>query len=187
MSSIQFSRWFAVVLLVGCNAKLQVDPTGNGGAGVAGAGGAGAVTAGQGPIDRGGDSAGGGGNVGGDQPIGGSGCGVGDFGCAGFPNFAGAGGAAPPEPGPGQHGQPCIPKSSSVEADGSPAKATIATLDRCDNGLVCDATKHCTAMPACPQATGPCVVHGVPLEDPGTGGTGGAGGGFNGGGGAPTA
>jgi hypothetical protein len=172
MSSSQFSRWLCVVLLVGCNAKLQVDPAASGGNG-----GAGAPGAGRGPIDvlggdgnlagdsgeggyaADGDHAGGGGHAGGEGHL-----------CYPTACSAGAGGTLVVAPVPGEQGQACIPSGSSVEADGSPAKTTVTTLDRCDNGLACDATKHCTAMPTCPQDSGPCVVHGVPLQDPEAGG-----------------
>ncbi|HEY5372040.1 MAG TPA: hypothetical protein VIK01_00070, partial [Polyangiaceae bacterium] len=187
--SSQFSRWLCVVLLVGCNAKLQVDPPASGGdGGVGGKGGAGAPDAGRGPIDHAGESPGSGGDVGGSDvggsdvagdSAGGDSGGYGgelcyplacSAGSGGIESHAGAGGTAPGGgaggAAPGDLGQACIPGGSSTEADGSPAKTTITTLDRCNGGLACDATKHCVAMPACPQISGPCVVHGVPTGDP---------------------
>jgi hypothetical protein len=93
-----------------------------------------------------------------------------------------AGGEVIVGPLPGQHGAACIPGGTSVEANGSPAETAVTTLDRCDNGLACDTTNHCTGIPNCPQSSGICVVHGVPLDSAGTGGTSGNGGAFSAGG-----
>ncbi|HET7539497.1 MAG TPA: hypothetical protein VFK05_06485 [Polyangiaceae bacterium] len=92
--------------------------------------------------------------------------------------------------GPGAVGQDCIPAALVTEADGSPAKTTIQTLTRCDEGLSCNAQGKCVSMPDCPQDSGPCVVRRATLhEDSGVGGSSGAGGSpFGGGtGGTPNA
>ncbi|MEO7035254.1 MAG: hypothetical protein ABI548_15130 [Polyangiaceae bacterium] len=136
------SRWLLMLLVVGCNAKLQTEPEASGGAGAGGACDSLATC-------LGGDGA---------DPV--------------------AAGAPAVGPATGQRGQKCIAGGAVTEADGNPGKTPITTLDRCNDGLACDATKHCTSIPNCPQSSGPCVVYGTPVvQDTNTGGSGGSAGG----------
>ena len=153
----QANRWLSLFMLAGCGAKLQVGPGGGGSSGAAGAT----------DIDSGGAG----------------GCGRLRACSAGTTQTAGVAGGAGSVHGhsAGQRGQPCLPGGTATEADGTPAKTPIVTLNRCDNGLTCDETKHCVDAPDCPQPSGVCVVYGTPVEqDPRTGGGGGSGGGQGG-------
>ena len=182
MSMRKWMLWVALGLMA-CNGRLSVNRDDGGAGGTAGAtagslhgGGAGRT-----PVEieggsagklegRGGElehSAGIGGNpfpgYGGDGyiPI------VGGW--SGYAT-AGAGGAFVP-PVPGEIGQSCIPGGLVTEADGSPAKAVIKTLDRCNEGLACNAQGKCVPAPDCPDS-GLCVLRRAELAE--SGGVGGA-------------
>ncbi|HEY0468782.1 MAG TPA: hypothetical protein VGC79_31525 [Polyangiaceae bacterium] len=86
-------------------------------------------------------------------------------------NYAGSTAAPPTQ---GGIGQPCIPGGLLLEADGSPARTQIRTLDQCNEGLSCNAQSQCVPAPNCPQIGDLCVVRRAALgEDSGGGGTGG--------------
>lgn len=183
MSSIQISRWCLAMLVVGCNAKLQVDPGAAGGA--AGGGTAGdsgtagrSGTAGNAGVPGGGDAGAGPVGEGGDDNVAGS---AGNS--AGYGGDFGGYGGNVVVPHPGDVNQPCIPAGSSTEADGTTAKAVIASSVHCSEGLACNSKNKCVPAPDCPQAAGVCVVRRAAL-----GGSGGAGGasGIGGSGGADT-
>jgi len=74
----------------------------------------------------------------------------------------------------GSLGTSCVPGDVKVEAVGSPAEASVKTLDRCAEGLACNLAKVCIPTPACDgTAQTDCVVYGTARTD----GTIGAGGG----------
>jgi hypothetical protein len=68
-------------------------------------------------------------------------------------------------------GQACIPGGLVNEADASPAKAAIRTLERCREGLSCNTDGECVPAPDCPQSNGLCVIRRASVN--GSGGTGG--------------
>ncbi len=80
-----------------------------------------------------------------------------------FPGGGGSGGSERNDQGgsggvvvaPGQLREACIPGGLVTEADGSPAKAEINTLIRCDEGLSCNAQGKCALAPACPPEQWP--------------------------------
>ncbi len=177
MRASKWGRWVALLgIVVGCNAKLSVEP-GTGGAGgmtaVAGNAGAGAGT----PDDNGGAMAtagssgalDGGGNVNG----GASGAPGGAPG-GGVPGGGAPGGGAGAPPVPGQDGQPCIPGETADSGSGVTA-TKITSLPRCSPGLACNSAGKCAAIPQCPQTTGKCLEYGSPGQG-GQGGTSGEGG-----------
>jgi hypothetical protein len=170
--------WLGVV--VGCNAKLSVDP-GTGGAGGMTTGMAGKSADDAGSMDSPGVPAGGGaaeqaGGAGFAGTIAAGAVGV-EGGAAGSgaragmpdqpdPGNGGFGGALP---GPGESGQPCIP-GGTIDTGGGVAATKTATLDRCFAGLSCNSAGKCAATPNCPKTTGNCVEY-----DTGAGGNGGSG------------
>lgn len=133
MKWCQASRWLGVLLLIGCNAKLQVE----GGTGGAGANGGGA----------------------------GDPCSL-EY-CP--PGWGGSGGAPAI---PGELGQKCVPATVQTEAEGSPAKTLVNSLDSCADGLTCNSKRVCVPAPDCPQMSGVCVVRRAALGS--GGGAGGA-------------
>lgn len=74
----------------------------------------------------------------------------------------------------------CTPGEVAIEAQGTPAEASIKTLDRCSEGYSCNSAKKCVPIQACAgHLTGDCLVYetpgiagrsGVPVFN-GTGGT----------------
>jgi hypothetical protein len=73
----------------------------------------------------------------------------------------------------GDLGQDCVPGGLVTEAVGSPAKAVIQTLDRCQDGLACGPQGQCIPAPDCPSS-GLCVFRHAALAE-----NGGASGGSN--------
>jgi len=163
-------KWlvWAALIAVGCNGKLSVNGGDGGAASIPGAGYAGAGRAGAAGEPQGGDA--GEGDVGflGGAP----GAKAGNGPTAGAPG-AGApwGGSGGAPPGPGEIGQDCVPGALVTEADGTPAKAVVKTLDRCNEGLACNAQGKCVPAPDCPS-NGLCVLRRAALS--GSGGIGGA-------------
>ncbi len=142
----QASRWLSVLLLVGCNAKLQVDPGTAGNPGVSGWG------------NEGGTYAGG--------ACAFAACDGGGGASAGLRGYAGGATA------PGALSETCVPAGVQTEANGSPAKTAVSYPERCESGLTCNDKGTCIPAPDCPQATGVCVVRRAVLD--GNGGAGGA-------------
>ncbi len=179
MNMSRWARWSTVLLLVGCNAKLSVEPGNEGGAGGSSAGHAGRAGA---PAC---DGCAGAGGAGAGAPAGGA------PGAAGDSNLAGeSGGGAPPDQGgafgtagaeggapPGSIGVACIP-GGSVSSGTGVATSELTTLTRCAPGLSCNANGKCAVMPACPQAAGECITRDV-LGAGGAGGYSGNGGAQN--------
>lgn len=184
MRANKWSRWLVLLgVVVGCNAKLSVDPGAGGAGGMPNAGNAGKPDDNAGIIDTPGSPAGGdpdqgtAGVAGVPRPGGEAGFGA-HAGKAGYPD-AGAGGAPP---GPGELGQACI-RGETIDTGSGFAAAKITTLDRCFAGLSCNGAGKCAAIPKCPNAMGECVEH----DALSTGGTGGSTGGMGGSPGFPAA
>jgi hypothetical protein len=202
MSMRKSSQW-VVLLAVACNGQITVDPGRGGAGGLAGndtvAGGAGVGSGGAGAggrMPQGGDA----GKAPLEMPAGMAGMGDGGNGFAGVGHSEGGyggyvphtnggyggdiiwagygpvGGGGANQVSPGSLGQNCIPGALVTEADGSPAKAVIQTLTRCNDGLACDAENKCVPVPDCPQS-GLCVLRRA--EVGGNGGSGGTGGASN--------
>ena len=153
MRASNWNRWLLMLgVVVGCNAKLSVDP-GAGGAGGQSAGTAGKTDDNAGTIDPG-VSAAGALPLGGDAGFGAHAGKPGSEDRGGAPG-AGAGGAPP---GPGELGQPCVP-GETIDTGSGVAAAKIATLARCFAGLSCNSAGKCAAIPSCPKGTGECVEY----------------------------
>ena len=148
MAANEASRWAWLLLLaLGCNAKLSVEPAGSGGgAGAiqyAGAGGSsGSVLDSPGSSSGSVGSSGSGANAGSCQLCNG--------GAGGFVYI----------PQPGDLDQDCI-HGNVVDSGNGVAHSKITTLDHCHAGLACSAAGTCQPIPDCPSALDACVVREV--------------------------
>src|SRR5260370_28993443 len=73
----------------------------------------------------------------------------------------------------GKLGARCVLGSSTIEAQGTVARAEVVTLDRCDDGLTCGPDAICIPVPDCPSTASICLVRrALPPRDGGDGGGG---------------
>jgi hypothetical protein len=180
MSIGKLSPW-VILLAVACNGKITIPGESGGAAGIAGDG-VGGASAGMGGASAGGSP---GGNAG-KAPVdpsagmagevdheGGNGGTAGDDGrgVGGYISSGARGGSGPVGGSsgsihsvPGTFGANCIPGGLVTEAEGSPAKAVIRTLDRCSDGLSCNAQGKCVPAPDCPQSR-LCVMRRAALSE----------------------